>query len=290
MTNEEFLEEVLESPCCPESFEKEYASFCKYQKLTLDTLREFARVCEKNGIIYQLAFGSLLGAVRDGGQIPWDYDVDVTVPLFEKDRLIEALDRDLNESFQFFAPGRTPGYRPTIIRVVPKGYPHQMLHVDVFFALGIPDKEPDGTRYRQKVRDLVYARRYAVQNLKEYSYSARSKLKQTALKEYYLLKYGKRATGDNSAFFSQYDIREVKNAIVLSASVGKIVFPSALFLNSTQLETREGTFSVPIDYETFLEIKYGDWKSYLPVENRVAEIEKHLRLFQWYERKKPTQK
>ena len=91
MTSEEFLKEVLSSPQCPDNFEEIYKEFQKYQKVTMDTLIEFHRVCEKSNIEYELAYGSLLGAIRDNGQIPWDYDIDVFVAFKDKARLIETL-------------------------------------------------------------------------------------------------------------------------------------------------------------------------------------------------------
>lgn len=61
----------------------------------MDTLIEFHRVCEKSNIEYELAYGSLLGAIRDNGQIPWDYDIDVFVAFKDKERLIETLKKNL---------------------------------------------------------------------------------------------------------------------------------------------------------------------------------------------------
>ena len=83
----EFVKEVKDSNICPKDFDKIYEEFKFYQKAALDTLDEFHRVCEKNNIPYFVQYGSLLGLIRDGGQIPWDYDVDVVVPYSEKANL-----------------------------------------------------------------------------------------------------------------------------------------------------------------------------------------------------------
>lgn len=64
------------------------------QKQLIELLKHFDSLCIKNGINYSLSSGSLLGAVRHGGFIPWDDDVDVTVLRKDFGALMTAAEND----------------------------------------------------------------------------------------------------------------------------------------------------------------------------------------------------
>ncbi|MCT4469666.1 diacylglycerol cholinephosphotransferase Mf1 [Mycoplasma sp. HS2188] len=59
------------------------------QEKTYQLLLEFIEICNKNNLKYSLFFGSLLGAIRHSGFIPWDDDLDIVVPLETYEFLIK---------------------------------------------------------------------------------------------------------------------------------------------------------------------------------------------------------
>lgn len=81
------------------------------QKLELQILHVFDDLCNDYGIPYYLASGTLLGAVRHEGFIPWDDDVDVLVPRPEYERLLTLLRNG----------------------ILPEGYGHETLESDTHF-------------------------------------------------------------------------------------------------------------------------------------------------------------
>lgn len=61
------------------------------KKIRLQILLSVHRICTENNIKYTLVGGTLLGAVRHGGYIPWDDDIDIALVAEEYDRLTELL-------------------------------------------------------------------------------------------------------------------------------------------------------------------------------------------------------
>lgn len=67
----------------------------------LAVLKEFDAICKRNGIPYWLDSGTLIGAVRHGGFIPWDDDVDVCVLKKDQKRLRKVMRRELKQPLRY---------------------------------------------------------------------------------------------------------------------------------------------------------------------------------------------
>ncbi|MDY3110380.1 MAG: LicD family protein [Lachnospiraceae bacterium] len=84
----------------------------KLQMIELEMLLEVDRICKKCKIKYTIIGGTLLGAVRHGGFIPWDDDADVAMLRPEFDKFCHIVEKELDHSrFYFQSMDNTEGYR-----------------------------------------------------------------------------------------------------------------------------------------------------------------------------------
>ncbi len=122
------------------------------QLIELELLEEVNRICNKCGIRYNIIAGTLLGAVRHGGFIPWDDDADVALLRSEYEKFYEACKTELDTSRFIFQDYRnTPGYRWGYGKLRRKGtlflrehQEHMPYHQGVFIDIFPLDNVPDG--------------------------------------------------------------------------------------------------------------------------------------------------
>ena len=78
--------------------------FRKARQVQVEMLDALAAFCEAHGLTYYLSGGTLLGAVRHKGYIPWDDDIDVNMPRPDVDKLIALAQGRLNDHMEIASP------------------------------------------------------------------------------------------------------------------------------------------------------------------------------------------
>lgn len=147
----------------------------------LDILSEIDRICQKHQLTYWLDGGTLLGAVRHGGFIPWDDDIDLGMPAHDLQRFIEIAPSELPEHLFLQTPQSDPDNVCPIIKIrdlnslyieegddFSKNY-QKGLFVDIFPFIDCP------TVSRRLVKKICrgYSVSYSILHSKHY-YSLRS--------------------------------------------------------------------------------------------------------------------
>ena len=274
MNSDQFLQEVLGSSICPDGFEKIYKTFQGFQNAALSTLMEFHRVCEKNHVSYQLAFGSLIGAIRDGGQIPWDYDIDVLVPYPEKPKLVEALKRDLDDRYYFYSPETNRKCRHMLMRLAPKEYRTEGLHVDVFYLIGTPNDEETRKDFRQKVKSISQKRYGKFVNLLDEGMGEPRRFLRLLIKEKLPAMTTPLATIEREyeALCQKYPIEDSKYCVMADTWANWREFPTELITETMLISRDYGEIRVPVRYKELLTLLYGDYMRVPPLESRIREV------------------
>lgn len=129
----------------------------KLQITELEMLIEVDRICRKHDIKYSLDGGTLLGAIRHGGFIPWDDDADVVMLRAEYDKFYEVCQKELDKESFFLQEYRTDskyrwGYskmRRNGTVFVREGQEHVKCNQSVFIDIFIYDNVPDFIIFRQ---------------------------------------------------------------------------------------------------------------------------------------------
>ena len=252
----------------------------QHQQALYELLCAFDAVCRKHNIQYMLFAGSALGAVRHGGFIPWDDDLDVVMLRPEYERFMKIAPQELDsgrffvqEEFgphwpMFFSKLRLNG-TACLERYIPKDpETHQGVYMDIFPC----DNLAEG-KWLRKVQfyasKIVIAkalgrRGYLTDSMGKKLFMAVCKL----IPRKPLWKLVIRRNGGDSAW--------VHTFFGGASKYEKNIYPRAWFTETVQLPFGDGAFPVSARYDELLTAMYGAYMVMPPEEERGCKVHAEL--------------
>lgn len=256
----------------------------KLQEIEFEMLKIFVDICNQLNITYYLVCGSALGAVKYGGFIPWDDDIDVALPRKDYETFLQEAPMRLPD-WCFLQNHRTDAQFPLlgsklrdsrttyVEKMCGKLKMHHGVFIDVFPLDGMyPDSEK--RRFRN-IRKEVDAKRRVHLDYRRYG---RSSLLHLRTNWYYLLNRLFGAFEDTSAAIAEFDsyVRSFSTEKsrcwcnhANSASEEEFA-PKEQYGAGTMCSFEGLQVRVPEQYDAYLTQKYGDWQADIPEEQQVG--------------------
>lgn len=244
--------------------------------IQLDILKNFIRVCSNNGIPYYLVYGSMLGAVRHKGYIPWDDDIDVGI--FRKD--VKKLSKLLSDGkYKIINSNIDKKYFSPLLKVFDAdtlliqdyGQIEGVnigVYVDVFVFDCVPQNELQRKKFYEKAEKLRFQ-----WSLSCRKFTARSKncfigffksLFSIPFKvigyHYFANRYLK--------YSSSWKDEGLYGIVVYSEGFEKEFCYTIKDLSEVKVRFEDMDVSIPAAYENALKKCYGDYMILPPVEER----------------------
>ena len=249
------------------------------QLCELEVLKSIKSVCDKHQIRYYLSSGTLLGAVRHQGFIPWDDDIDVEMPYPDYLRFLEVAQAELGEDFflqnydtdpyYYFAYSRVRKNGTTMMREWEKDIPsHYGVWVDIF-----PMAYVGGTLDYRIKRLLLSCRTFLRMHEDLFSLSQEWLVSQSSAFMVMLVKVA-RSLPESARYkickaIEKYIFRSREKAYLSNVWVNITRrIPKESFEPATELLFEGERFSAPKDYDTYLRIAYGDYMTPPPEDKR----------------------
>ena len=245
----------------------------------LEILLDVDAFCRKHGIEYFLVFGTLLGAVRHGGFIPWDDDVDIGMTRDHYNRFIDLMQRE-QDKYRILSIETSPDYPFTFARVSDQSTHLDLRGVREVHGLGIfvdvfpydhafpPEERAKGrlTCHRMKMR----VRATVPSTAKFQAHSLRSFYKYLRGLPFRLL-HGRdfdRYRRDFQDYLMKYNDQPC-DAFMSQRPL--FIFPREVLFPCREIEFEGHRFMAPADPREYLRIKFGDdYMQVPPVEQRVT--------------------
>ncbi len=259
-------------------------TLCEIKQCSIGVLDYIDEICKNNNLVYFLSGGTLLGAVRHQGFIPWDDDIDIMMPRHDYEQLFKIWPKDssyeiLNfRNHKYFPYAYSKVYDKRTVKYEKNRRRVQMggIDVDVFPIDNLPDEKKETERYFHQIEQIsrklflhiqpfhgMHNRRDIKDNLRTFYLRMDEYLGHSSIRKYTLQfdKLARKYDDDGTSYcgvtaLSHYGPRE-RN-------------PKSIFSSAIPVTFEGKQYPAPVGYKQYLAQLYGDnYMQLPPMEMRV---------------------
>lgn len=255
------------------------------QSISLEILDTIANICEHLNLRYYLFYGTLIGAIRHKGYIPWDDDLDIMMPRKDHDILMDYLKEHISEyeHLEVFNHENNSKYPYMITRISDNRYRIIMdneeeygmgVFIDIYPFDGLGNTKEEALKYALKgdrLSSICYQatrKRFAIE-------TTTSTFRKFIKFPVFLIAklYGKDRLQDKLeklARVKPYDESEYVGCVVWLSGGEKDIFLRKWFDEYLVVPFGDKKYRVPKEYDTILRKIYGDYMKLPPEKDRVG--------------------
>ena len=250
------------------------------RQIQLELLRTFHNYCLSHGLRYSLSGGSLLGAVRHEGFIPWDDDIDVMMPRTDYETFLKEFEKASTHitilHYLKDSNYHLPQAKISDKRTYRKGFESVGVNIDLFPVDGLPPNELFSEW--KKELDRLNKVRYEVYYINNPQFAPKSTLSPIlysvkrvyAWGKHFLLPDWYEITKKYNDKLSAFPFDKSKNAAVVNGKYGeRELLPQSVFAKYIPLLFEGEKYMCIEGYDMYLSSLYGDYMKLPPEDKRV---------------------
>ena len=243
------------------------------KRIQIEILDDVVAFCKQHNLRYYLAYGTLLGAVRHGGYIPWDDDIDIHIPRPDYEKFLE-LYNSANSINQVVSHELEQSYRVPFAKVYRKGTIVKEFHfkpdvfgvyIDIFPIDGLKDERQahqcGEIRRYMHVKNSIFTDKMTLARKIRLAITKIILLPVTLhkLQERIRKTATQRSYEESNLSFSSY-----------SRLAAREIFPRAIFDGYKPVTFEGKEYRAPIDCDCYLKALYGNYMELPPKEKQIS--------------------
>jgi lipopolysaccharide cholinephosphotransferase len=252
------------------------------KKLSIDILKYIKDICEENDLRYYLAYGTLIGAIRHKGFIPWDDDIDIYMPRMDFMKLLKICSNNPDERYSLISLYNNKKYNAPLAKMFDnetfliqnhsfKERTQIGVYVDIFVLDGVPKDRSDYDQFVERLQSLRVKwfrgiRKCFCPNEKRIisllKYILNTPYRIIGVRNYLerMDKFIRKYDYDQSLFVGNLDFGDLDRNYI----------PKDFFGQGIALTFEGEKFIAPKEYDKILRLQYGDYMVLPPKEQQVS--------------------